>query len=90
MSSTSASTRAEGEDFWDVIHEKAGDVDAALASAPITLHETYTTAYIAHVPMETHAVLASWQEGRLTVWMGSQTPFRARDTVSDALGIPPS
>jgi len=81
---------AEGEDFWDVIHEKTGDVEAALASAPITLHETYTTAYIAHVPMETHAVLAAWQEGRLTVWMGSQTPFRARDAVSDALGIAPS
>ncbi|MGA8275095.1 MAG: molybdopterin cofactor-binding domain-containing protein [Thermoplasmata archaeon] len=81
---------AEGEDFWDVIHEKVGDVAAALASAPITLHETYTTAYIAHVPMETHAVLASWADGRLTVWMGSQTPFRARDGLSDALGIPPS
>jgi len=81
---------AEGEDFWDVLHEKVGDVTAALASAPIALHETYTTAYIAHVPMETHAVLASWEEGRLTVWMGSQTPFRARDALSDALGIPPS
>ncbi|MGP8078867.1 MAG: molybdopterin cofactor-binding domain-containing protein [Thermoplasmata archaeon] len=81
---------AEGEDFWDLIHHTAGDVDAALASAPVGLHATYTAAYIAHVPMETHAVLASWERGRLTVWMGSQTPFRARDAVSDALGLRPA
>jgi nicotinate dehydrogenase subunit B len=81
---------ADAEDFWDVIHEEAGDVSAALAAAPITLHETYTTAYIAHVPMETHAALAAWEGERLTVWIGSQTPFRSRDTISDALGLPPS
>jgi nicotinate dehydrogenase subunit B len=81
---------AEGEDLWDVLHHEAGDVDTALAAAPVSLHETYTTAYIAHVPMETHAVLAAWEGERLTVWMGSQTPFRARDTVSDALALPPS
>lgn len=81
---------AEGEDHWDVLHHEVGDVDAALAAAPVTLHETYSAAYLAHVPLETHAVLASWEGGRLTVWMGGQTPFRARDTVSDALGLPPS
>ena len=81
---------AEGEDFWDVIHHETGDVTAALASAPVTLRATYTTAYIAHVPMETHAILASWEGERLTVWMGSQTPFRARDALSDALGLHPS
>ncbi len=81
---------ADGEDSWDVMHEKSGDVDAALASAPVTLQATYTTAYIAHVPMETHAVLASWEGERLTAWIGSQTPFRARETLSDALGLSPS
>ena len=81
---------AEGEDFWDVLHDEAGDVDAALAAAPVALHETYTTAFIAHAPMETHAVLAAWEGERLTVWIGSQTPFRVRDSVSDALGVPPS
>jgi isoquinoline 1-oxidoreductase len=81
---------AEGEDLWDVIHHAEGDAEAALASAPLTLHETYTTAYIAHVPLETHAVVASWEGGRLTVWLGTQTPFRARDSIADAFGLPPS
>ncbi|HYA71208.1 MAG TPA: molybdopterin cofactor-binding domain-containing protein [Thermoplasmata archaeon] len=81
---------AEGEDFWDVIHHESGDVEAALASAPVSIRETYSTAYIAHAPLETHAVLASWEGDRLTVWMGTQTPFRARDALSDALELPPS
>jgi len=81
---------AEGEDFWDVVHHEAGDVDAAVAAAPTSLKETYTTAYIIHGPMETHAVLAAWEAGRLTVWMGTQTPFRARDAISDTLEIAPA
>jgi len=80
---------AECEDFWDVVHHVVGDADAALASAPVQLHATYTTAYIAHVPMETHAVLASWEGERLTVWAGTQTPFRTRDALSDAFELPP-
>jgi isoquinoline 1-oxidoreductase len=81
---------AEGEDFWDVIHHEAGDVAAARVDAPITLEGTYTTAYIAHAPLETHAVLASWDGDRLTVRIGTQTPFRAREAISDELGIPPA
>ncbi|MGA7922660.1 MAG: molybdopterin cofactor-binding domain-containing protein [Thermoplasmata archaeon] len=80
----------DAEDSWDVDRHETGDVEAALASAPVSLQGTYTTAYIAHVPMETHAVLASWQRERVTVWMGAQTPFRARDTIARALGLPPS
>jgi nicotinate dehydrogenase subunit B len=81
---------AEGEDFWDVLHHETGDVEAALSSAAIAIHATYTTAFIAHVPMETHAVLAEWAGDRLTVWIGSQTPFRARDAIADGLGISPA
>jgi len=81
---------AEGEDFWDVIHHQAGDVDVARAAAPVKLEATYTTAFIAHAPLETHAVLASWDDDRLTVRIGTQTPFRAREAISDDLGIPPA
>jgi CO/xanthine dehydrogenase Mo-binding subunit len=81
---------ADAEDSWDVVHHTIGSVDTALAAAPVTLRETYTTAYIAHVPLETHAALASWETGRLTVWVGTQTPFRAREAVAGALGLPPA
>ena len=78
---------AEGEDFWDVLRHEAGNVAGALAEAAFSLHATYTAAYIAHVPLETHAALAAWEGERLTVWIGAQTPFRAREALSDALGL---
>lgn len=81
---------AEGEDFWDVDKFDQGDVEEALRSATFSLHENYTAAYVAHVPMETHAVLASWDGDRVTVWVGAQTPFRAREAISGAFDIPPA
>jgi nicotinate dehydrogenase subunit B len=81
---------AEGEDMWDVLHHEVEDVDRALTTAAVSLYGTYSASYIAHVPMETHAVLAAWEGDRLTAWLGSQTPFPAREAISDALGVPPS
>lgn len=68
-------------------HDAAGDVERALASAPIRLDATYTTAYLAHQPLETRAALAHWGGGRLTVWTGTQRPFGVREELAEALGI---
>jgi nicotinate dehydrogenase subunit B len=68
-------------------HEQ-GDVDAALAAGPVRRAETYTTAYIAHVPLEPRSALAAWQDGHLTVWTGTSTPFRARRELAQAFGVP--
>jgi CO/xanthine dehydrogenase Mo-binding subunit/aerobic-type carbon monoxide dehydrogenase small subunit (CoxS/CutS family) len=65
-----------------------GDVAAALESADVQLAATYTTAYIAHVPLEPRAALAEWSDGRLTVWTGTQRPFGVRRELAEALGIP--
>jgi nicotinate dehydrogenase subunit B len=73
---------------WDGgFRDETGDVDRALASAPIRLDATYTTAYIAHQPLETRAALAHWAAGRLTVWTGTQRPFGVREELAEALGI---
>ncbi|MBO0815580.1 MAG: xanthine dehydrogenase family protein molybdopterin-binding subunit, partial [Actinobacteria bacterium] len=65
----------------------AGDVDAALAAGPSRLAASYTTAYLAHVPLEPRVALARWESGRLTVWAGTSTPFRARGELAEALGL---
>jgi isoquinoline 1-oxidoreductase len=79
----------EGEGWEGGFHHEIGDVGAAMASAPTTLAATYTTAYIAHVPLETHTALAEWgDDGRLTVWTGTQVPFGVRAELAEALGIP--
>ncbi|WP_185996218.1 xanthine dehydrogenase family protein molybdopterin-binding subunit [Nocardioides campestrisoli] len=39
-----------------------GDVDAAIAAAPVVVSQTYRTAYEHNNPLEPHATLASWRE----------------------------
>ncbi|MCZ7637387.1 MAG: molybdopterin-dependent oxidoreductase [Verrucomicrobia bacterium] len=46
-----------------------------LAQAAKTLRATYRVAYVQHAPMETRTALAEWQDGKLTVWTGTQAPF---------------
>ena len=77
------------EEGWEgAFHHEVGDVDAALAAAAVSLGATYTTAYIAHVPLETHVALAAWDGDRLTVWTGTQMPFGVRRELAETLGIP--
>jgi nicotinate dehydrogenase subunit B len=75
---------------WEgAFHDEVGAPDEALAAAPIRLDATYTTAYIAHVPLETHVALAEWGDGdRLTVWTGTQVPFGVRQELAEGLQIP--
>jgi nicotinate dehydrogenase subunit B len=69
------------------VDEHFGDVGAALDAAAKRLDATYTTSYIAHVPLETRAALATWDNGRLTVWTGTQRPFPVRRYVADELNM---
>jgi len=64
-----------------------GSLDAGLADADVKLQATYTVAYIAHAPLEPRAALAEWNGGRLTVWTGTQCPFRVREELAEAFGI---
>ena len=73
---------------WErAVDDAVGDVDGALDAAAEAVRATYTTAYLAHVPLETRAALAEWDGKRLTVWTGDQVPFSTRSTVARAVGI---
>ncbi|MGC1451839.1 MAG: molybdopterin cofactor-binding domain-containing protein, partial [Candidatus Sulfotelmatobacter sp.] len=65
-----------------------GAVDQALGSADHRLQQTYTVAYIAHVPLEPRAALAKWDGDNLTVWTGTQRPFGVRGQLAEAFRIP--
>ena len=43
----------------------------------------------AHGPIEPRAAVASWQDGALRVWAGTQDAFYIRDFLADAFGLPP-
>jgi len=80
---------AEGSDpTGDGDRYDVGAVDQALAAAGHRLQQTYTVAYIAHVPLEPRAALAKWDGDNLTVWTGSQRPFGVRGQLAEAFRIP--
>src|SRR5947199_1155846 len=64
-----------------------GSVERARSEAAKTLQQTYTVAYIQHVPLEPRAAVAEWADGKLTVWTGTQRPFGVRDELVRALGL---
>ncbi len=70
-------------------NRETGSIEAGLAAADKTLEHTYTVAYIAHVPLEPRAGLASWAaDGKLTVWTGTQRPFGVRTELAEAFRVP--
>ncbi len=80
---------AEGQDLTgDGDRHELGNLDQALASAALRLQQTYTVAYIAHVPLEPRAALAKWDGDNLTVWTGTQRPFGVRGELAEAFRIP--
>jgi isoquinoline 1-oxidoreductase len=68
--------------------EQAGSVETALGTADRVLRESYQVAFVQHAPMEPRAAVAEWTGGRLTVWAGTDAPFRAQQTLSEALDVP--
>ncbi|HEX9033301.1 MAG TPA: molybdopterin cofactor-binding domain-containing protein, partial [Streptosporangiaceae bacterium] len=65
-----------------------GSAATALENAAVRYEATFTTAYIAPAAMETRAAVAAWDDdGRVTVWTGTQTPFPVRAQVAATLAI---
>ncbi len=50
------------------------------ADGALVLRQSYSVAFIAHVPLEPRAAVAEWTGPKLTVWTGSQRPFGIRDS----------
>jgi xanthine dehydrogenase YagR molybdenum-binding subunit len=66
---------------------KWGDAPAGLAGAEVKVDVSYTTAREYNVPLEPHACIASWDNGKITVWEPSQWVGGARSVVAEWLGI---
>jgi isoquinoline 1-oxidoreductase len=65
----------------------AGSVAQALSTADLKLEVQYTVEYIAHAPLEPRAAVAEWNDGKLTVWTGTQRPFGVRDELMQAFHL---
>jgi CO/xanthine dehydrogenase Mo-binding subunit len=67
----------------------SGDAATAMARADVVVSEAFRTPSAAHVPMEPHAAVAEWEDGRLTLWTGTQTPFNMRADLAGLFALPP-
>jgi xanthine dehydrogenase YagR molybdenum-binding subunit len=66
-----------------------GDVEAALASASVSLDHTYTTPAEYNNPLEPHTTVAAWNDGGVTIYDATQGAHSIRDDVSRAFGLSP-
>jgi isoquinoline 1-oxidoreductase len=66
-----------------------GSMAKGLESADHKIEASYTIAYIAHAPLEPRTAVAEWQDGKLTVWTGTQAPFRVKSELVSAFGLAP-
>ncbi len=66
-----------------------GDVDAALAIAPVTVDQTYTTPMVHNNPMEPHATIAHRTEHELLLYDSTQGPHVVAATIGPLFGLAP-
>jgi isoquinoline 1-oxidoreductase len=67
--------------------ERNGSTKQGVAGADVRLEGAYTIAYIAHAPLEPRAAVARWDDGKLTVWTGTQRPFGVRGELTAAFRL---
>jgi xanthine dehydrogenase YagR molybdenum-binding subunit len=67
-----------------------GDVEQALATAAITVDETYTTPAEHNNPMEPHATIAIWENGGLTLYDSNQGAWRTAEEIAGVFGLEPN
>jgi len=67
----------------------SGDVEAALASAAVSIDHTYTTPAYHNNPLEPHATIARWSSDGVTLYDSNQGSHMIRDTVAQVFGLEP-
>jgi len=67
--------------------EIKGSPDETFKTAHQAQRESYHIAYIQHAPMEPRAAVAEWENGKLTVWTGTQQPSRVHEDLARAFRL---
>lgn len=69
---------------------QSGDVEAALARAPVVVSRRFRCGRVTALPLEPRAVAARWDPvtPTLHLWSSTQMPYAVRQRVADALRLP--
>jgi xanthine dehydrogenase YagR molybdenum-binding subunit len=70
------------------LQSQRGDADAAFASAPVKIDQTYVTPAETHNPIELHATTAIWEGSTLTLYDSSQGVVNCRSILAQMFGLP--
>ena len=70
------------------LQSQRGDAEAAFASAPVKIDQTYVTPAETHNPLELHATTAIWDGPTLTLYESSQGVFNLRGVLAQMFGLP--
>lgn len=70
------------------VEHSGGDLESGQEEADIHFDEEYHDGYKAHASIETHAATAIFEDGKLTMWASSQTPFGTREQIAEQLDMP--
>src|SRR5207253_1280837 len=70
------------------VDSQRGDADAAFASAPVHLDQTYVTPAETHNPIELHATTAIWEGSKLTLYDSSQGVVNFRSVLAQMFDLP--
>jgi CO/xanthine dehydrogenase Mo-binding subunit len=79
--------RPGGGNVLHSFHLVDGRGEAGFDEAEVTVEGVWECAGAAHAPLEPHASLAEWRDGRLTVWTGTHTPFNVRRELAAAFAL---
>ena len=67
---------------------KRGNVEAALATAAVTITREYRTPCALHTALEPHSAAAEWMGDALSVWESTQGIFQVRADIARAFKLP--
>ena len=70
------------------LQSERGDPEAAFASAPVKLDQTYVTPAETHNPIELQGATAMWDGSMLTIYEESQAIFNMRSVLAQMFGLP--
>ncbi len=65
-----------------------GDIDQGFAEADEIFDDTFHSQQVQHCSLEPHAVVAQWENDRLTLWTSTQKVFLVRSGLADLFDLP--
>ena len=66
----------------------AGDTETGRRISDTVIESEFHNSYVAHATIEPHAATANIEGDRITVWVSTQTPFPAQETVAREMDVP--